>query len=62
MRILVDRFIYQGLRHVPSRHAVPDQDIPPEVLIRMKTLSVRTFSGVFGHIDAGAFSAALYGY
>jgi hypothetical protein len=27
MRILVDRFIYQGLRYVLSRHAGPDQDI-----------------------------------
>ena len=25
MRILVDRFIYQGLRHGPRRHAVADQ-------------------------------------
>jgi hypothetical protein len=24
---LVDRFIYQGLRYVPSRHAVGDQAI-----------------------------------
>ena len=24
MRILVDRFIYQGLRYAPSRHAVAD--------------------------------------
>jgi len=27
MRILVDRFIYQGLRHARSRHAGPDHDI-----------------------------------
>ena len=27
MRILVDRFIYQGLRYTPRRHAAPDQDI-----------------------------------
>ena len=31
MRILVDRFIYQGLRHIPRRHAVPDQDLCPEI-------------------------------
>ena len=27
MRILVDRFIYQGLRYLPSRHAARDQAI-----------------------------------
>jgi hypothetical protein len=27
MRILVDRFIYQGLRCAPRRHTVPDQDL-----------------------------------
>jgi hypothetical protein len=27
MRILVDRFIYQGLHYVPSRHAVPGQGV-----------------------------------
>ena len=37
MRILVDRFIYQGLRYVPSRHAVRDQpDAPSHSKIRMK--------------------------
>ena len=27
MRILVDRFIYQGLRYAPSRHAARDQAV-----------------------------------
>jgi hypothetical protein len=31
MRILVDRFIYQGLRYGPSRHAVCDQAMRGEL-------------------------------
>jgi hypothetical protein len=41
MRILVDRFIYQRLHYLPSRHADPDQGhTQTNPKIRMKRLSV----------------------
>jgi hypothetical protein len=36
MRILVDRFIYQGLHHVTSRHAARDQPVRQTVPTGMK--------------------------
>ena len=50
MRILVDRFIYQGLRYVSIRHAARDQliyrtrsaDKPSHSKIRIKRLTAQT--------------------
>jgi len=39
MQILVDRFIYQGLRHAPGRHTVPDQPMYRAPLDQDETLS-----------------------
>lgn len=42
MRILVDRFIYQGLRHVPRRHAVLIRTYAPRPQDQMKSALCET--------------------